>query len=177
MCAEGRRLEYQVLRAEILHSDRTCLTIVGLLLGTTGAVLALTMERSTIEIAALLSPLWIIGWCYVTEKRFMIRRTSYYLRHEVESEVLGLGWQRWLGQSRSELDRHFPRFDPYLLETSLTFVVTVSIPGYLLLGYGEMVFSIPFFVCSALALVLIALMACTLPKYLKHHSRFDDAGA
>ena len=110
--AEGRRVEYQALRSEILHSDRTCLVILALLLAVSGTILGIVVDGSKSELVSLLPPLWIVGWCYISEKRFMIRRTAHYIRHEIEGHTWGLVWQNWLRRNRKELDRHFLRFVP-----------------------------------------------------------------
>ncbi len=90
--------------------------ILALLLAVSGTILGIVVDGSKSELVSLLPPLWIVGWCYISEKRFMIRRTAHYIRHEIEGHTWGLGWQNWLRRNRKELDRHFLRFVPIYLK-------------------------------------------------------------
>jgi hypothetical protein len=78
---EDRRAEYESLRAEILYSDQVCLLITGALLS--GSLALLTFVIDTLEqpdLAALLSPVWLIGYSYISEKRFVIETIAMYMR-------------------------------------------------------------------------------------------------
>ncbi len=172
--AEGRRTEYSVLRSEILHLDRACLIILGLLLTASGSIFGFTEQSSGYTLLNLLPPLWFIGWCYISEKRFMLRRTSRYLRHEVEDEEFGLGWQRWLGNTREQLAPLYPRFDPHLLETILTALVILAVPLYLFLEGHVALLSIGFIIDASVALIFSVMAVFIVPKYLHHHGPSDE---
>ena len=125
----GLRQEYNMLRNEILVTDRTCLLIMGVLLSSAAALASIAVESATSFIGLIISPLWLVGYFYFSEKRFGIRRIAEYLKSEVEPRCLGVGWEAW-HQSHSEKVRQFIRFDPYYLESALSIVVITGTPFF-----------------------------------------------
>ena len=90
---ENRRLQCTLLREEINQADRTCVEIMGFLITVTtiaGGAFAGTLP----EFAGwMLSPIWLIGFWYFTEKRFVIIRNAAYIRDRIEPLEPGLDWE------------------------------------------------------------------------------------
>lgn len=128
MRKEGLLAEYESLRNEIIHSDHVCTTIIGILITFSCTIAGFVIkDKKDIQFLALLPPIWLIGWLYISEKRFVIIRIAHYLSHKIESYALGLGWQGWLAYTHDKPDKNYPKFDPYLLESLVTFIVTFGI--------------------------------------------------
>lgn len=125
----GLRQEYSVLRNEILVTDRTCLLVMGVLLSGAAALASIAAESSTSFIGVIISPLWLVGYLYFSEKRFVILRISEYLKSEVEPRCVGTGWERW-HQSRKEKAGQYTRIDPYYLESALSIIVITGTPFF-----------------------------------------------
>jgi hypothetical protein len=77
--------EYTCLRAELLHHDGSCLTILGLLLASSTAIYGLVADRGVFPLLIMLSIIWLIGFLYIVEKRATIRRISRYINWETYS--------------------------------------------------------------------------------------------
>ena len=116
--------EYTSLRSQISHQDDACLTMVGILLGTSTAIYGLAIEKSAYSLLPILSILWVVGFLYICEKRFWIRRTAQYLRENIEDKDSGLYWQSWLKENQD--NEPFLRFSPLKLEYVLLLVVTTT---------------------------------------------------
>jgi hypothetical protein len=128
---DDRRAEYEALRAEILYSDQVCIIITGALLS--GSLALLTFAVETLKqpgIAALLSPVWLIGYFYISEKRFVIETIAMYMRQSVEPHS-GFGWELWLRDERQGRAR-FRRAFPFHLETIISTVAVCALPVFLL---------------------------------------------
>jgi hypothetical protein len=129
--ADDRRTEYEALRAEILYSDQVCLIIAGALLS--GSLTLLTFIIDTLDqpnLAALLSPVWLVGYFYISEKRFVIETIAMYMRQCIEKQT-GFGWESWLRDERETILR-FHRVFPYQIETLMTSVVILALPVFIL---------------------------------------------
>ncbi len=174
MREKGILVEYQSLRNEIIYSDRVCTIILGLLIAFSGTILGFVIEKSKTELLAVLPPIWFIGWLYISEKRFLVRRISSYLRHAIEHENLGLGWQRWLGRTRIILDKYYPRFDPYILESIVSLVA--SFGATLILGmYSKWnIKHLGLWTSIAACLLLAFIMIRNNKLYRNHHNLFDE---
>ena len=121
------RSEYTALRAEILYCDQVCIIIIGALLS--GSLTLLTFITQTLNqpnLLALLSPVWLIGYLYISEKRFVIETIAKYMRERIERHA-GFHWEKWL---REELQkrRQFRRVYPYYLETFVSSIVILALP-------------------------------------------------
>jgi hypothetical protein len=123
---EDRRTEYEALRAEILYSDQACMIIIGALLSGSVGVLTFAFDKNQPDVAAWLSPVWLIGYFYITEKRFVIETIAMYVREHVETQST-FGWENWLRSHREA----FPRFFPYLIETIVSVIASVVIPLFI----------------------------------------------
>jgi hypothetical protein len=128
--AGDRRAEYDALRAEILYSDQACMIITGALLSGSVAVLTFALDKGQPVLAAFLSPVWLIGYLYITEKRSVIETVATYMRECIETEQSGFGWETWL-RERHQVRSRFRRVFPYLIETFVSFAATVLIPFFI----------------------------------------------
>ncbi len=131
---ENRRTEYVSLREEIYRSDRTCVMIMGFLLTATGA-LGMAAFSSELSQAAsdfalwLLSIIWLFGFWYFTEKRFVIIRVAAYIRDCIEEHEEGLGWEQFSRDlSKQGNYRRALPIDPYHLELISCALVIFGIP-------------------------------------------------
>lgn len=106
--------EYSVIRAQILQYDQTCVTIIGILLAASTAVYGLAIKKDAYVLLPILSIIWLVGFLYISEKRFWIRRSALYLRDVVEDKKIGLYWQSWLKEN--ERDARSFRFIPFRLK-------------------------------------------------------------
>src|SRR5437660_1795981 len=93
--AAAMRLEYQLLRQQISEADNTCVLMLGLLITASLTIAGIATQRLAPSIAWLLTPLWVFGYWYLTEKRFIILKTALYLRTQVEPKCSGFGWETW----------------------------------------------------------------------------------
>jgi len=106
--------------------------ITGALLS--GSLALLTFAVDTLDqpdIAALLSPVWLIGYSYISEKRFVIETIASYTRQHVETQS-GFGWERWLRDEQQGRTR-FPRVFTFHLETIISVIAVLALPLFLLL--------------------------------------------
>jgi uncharacterized membrane protein len=129
---DDRRVEYEALRGEILYSDQACMIIAGALLSGSLTLLTAALDGNRQGFAAWLSPVWLIGYLYITEKRFVIETLAAYLREQLEADPTqtGFGWEKWLKQCRQGRGR-FRRFFPYYLETLITVLAVSAIPVFI----------------------------------------------
>ena len=127
----GKRLEYELLRNEILATDRTCVLVLGFLLTVTATLVGIALERHNPLVAWMISPIWIIGYFYLSEKRFGIIKMAYYLKTQIEGHCAGLGWETWLNDTRGKLKKIFLRWNPYLLETIASLFVVSANPFFI----------------------------------------------
>ena len=116
--------EYTAIRDQINQQDQACLSMVGILLASSTAVYGLAIEKGAYSLLPILSILWVVGFLYICEKRFAIRRSALYLREVVESKESGLYWQTWLKEN--ENDKRFLRFSPLRLEYALLLLVNIT---------------------------------------------------
>ena len=165
--ASNCRAEYAALRAEVLYADQVCLMITGALLSGSIAVLSFIMQGGqAADLAALLAPVWLIGYLYITEKRFVIETIARYVRHRVESNP-GFGWEKWLSQQDHARDR-FPRAFPYVIESIVSFGATVLI--LLFIGWQNGWKHTWGMLISVLSIALLAISGGrSIPRYLKRH--------
>jgi len=125
----NRRAEWQCVREEMYRADRTCVTLLTSLATITVAVVSAASEYEIPFAAWALSPTWFLGFCYFTEKRFVIIRNAAYLRKHVEDPALGLGWESHVNQlSKCRLMRPALPFDPYHLELAVCSCVVLCVP-------------------------------------------------
>ena len=163
---EGIRLEYKALRDQIAEADRTCVVLQGALITATLALVTLSVERDEPGIAWLLGPLWIIGHCYLAEKRSIIVHTARYLLTELEPRHPGLQWETWHHRQLNQGGVPQPvRFYPLYLETAIGFVIVAG--DVLLVGQlQDGMFDEPWFSTSvAIAVGFVVLATRTVVKY------------
>ena len=126
----GKRLEYELIRNEILATDRTCVILLGFLLTVTATLVGVSLKQQNPIAAWMISPIWIIGYFYLSEKRFGIIKMAYYIRTKIEYPSIGLGWETWLNNKRNKPKKIFllrdPYMDPYILETITSFCVVFA---------------------------------------------------
>jgi hypothetical protein len=128
--AEDQRAEYAALRAEILYSDQICIIITGALLSGSLALVTFVIETlNQPDLLALLSPVWLIGHIYISEKRFVIETIALYMRQKVEKQS-GFWWESWLNEERQGRSR-FRRIFPYHIETIMSVVVICGLPFFI----------------------------------------------
>jgi len=127
---ENARAEYQALRREILHADRVCLVLMGYLVAATGAVGASFANGSNNAFALwVLGPIWLIGFWYFTEKRFVVKRNGQYIKYFIEKKMEGYGWQSFLDELReSKSIRPALPLGPYYLEAVVAGSTILAIP-------------------------------------------------
>lgn len=68
--------EYSSLRDEIRYSDDVCVKILGFLLTATASIYGLAFQGNAHRLLVICSALWLIGFCYIAEKRFLIKKVS-----------------------------------------------------------------------------------------------------
>jgi hypothetical protein len=129
--ADNSRAEYAALRAEIQYSDQVCLLLTGALLSGSVSLLTYALDKNRSFLALFLSPVWLIGYLYMTEKRSVIETIATYLRERIEKERPGFGWETWL-RDRNQVRSRFRRVFPYLIETVVSAAATVLIPLFIL---------------------------------------------
>jgi hypothetical protein len=120
--------EYTCLRAELLHHDGSCLTILGLLLASSTAIYGLVADRGVFPLLIMLSIIWLIGFLYIVEKRATIRRISHYIKNQIEAASDSFNWETYSRQNRSATqvknsnqgnDISLPTVSPLKIEFSL----------------------------------------------------------
>jgi hypothetical protein len=124
------RAEYGALRAEVLYSDQACIIIIGALLSGSVGVLTFALDKGLPILAAFLSPVWLVGYLYMTEKRSVIETIATYMRERIETEQTGFGWETWL-RDRNQVRGRFRRVFPYLIETIVSFAAVLLIPIFI----------------------------------------------
>ena len=162
---DDRRVEYEALRAEILYSDQVCLIITGALLS--GSLALLTFIIDTLEqpnLAILLSPVWLIGYSYISEKRFVIETIAMYMRQNIEKKS-GFGWESWLCNERQALVR-FHRVFPYHIETLMSSIVLIGLPVFIL-WHNKWQLSWAFWVSALFILPMMRAVYRNLQAYAK----------
>ena len=131
--AAAMRLEYQLLRQQISDADNTCVLILGLLITASLTITGFATQRLAASVAWLLMPLWLFGYWYLTEKRFIILKTALYLRTQVEVKYPGLGWESWNQSTRhvlGEAKTPIVRYRPFHIESGITGVVAITVPVF-----------------------------------------------
>lgn len=114
--------EYQALRTQIADADKTCVTLLGILLTATAALASFALEKKNPGIAFVIVPLWGVGHLYLAEKRFIILITAKYLRSEVEPLHKDLAWEGWLHDHRTD----YPRYFPFIVECVLALLMSAG---------------------------------------------------
>lgn len=110
--------EYNCLRAELLHHDGGCLTILGLLLASSTAIYGLVADRSIFPLLIMLSIIWLVGFLYIVEKRATIRRISFYIKTRIEGESDTFNWETYSRRNRFiPQDKRIDRGDEIILPT------------------------------------------------------------
>ena len=173
---DNTRAEYSALQQEILHADRTCLLLMGYLIAVTGAAGSVFVVNLNSFAGWVLSPIWIIGFWYFTEKRFVIKRNGLYIEKYIENQQKGFGWQSFLSQARTaEHIRPALPLGPYFLEAVVAELVVISIPivGIWKLGWG----GFSFYLLSSLAWVMLFTYLATgaLRSYQSYELSVPDA--
>ena len=164
--------EYKCIRAQIGQQDQACLTLVGILLASSTAVYGLAIEKGAYSLLPILSILWVVGFLYICEKRFAIRRSALYLREVVESKESGLYWQTWLKEN--ENDGRFLRFSPLRLEYTLLLLVNITnvyLTGISLSDSNNKAYHASYAVISCLMLVLSLLIYFKIVRRYYHDAR------
>lgn len=117
--------EYASLRDEIRYSDDVCVKILGFLLAASASIYGLAIQGQAHRLLVISSALWLVGFFYIAEKRFIIKMIAYYLRTKVESPELGLSWLTWLRDPEADQSakKSFLRFSPLKLEFSLLLLI------------------------------------------------------
>jgi hypothetical protein len=149
----GMLAEYAAMRSQIAEADKTCVTLLNLLLTASAALTGLALERGSAEIAWLVVPLWLVGHMYMAEKRSIIMKTAHYLRTEVETTVPGIHWETW----HSAHQRDFLRYYPFQLECGMAAGVAVSIMLLVLYLQDWQPVGEPWFLVCAMFTGLLAL--------------------
>lgn len=88
--------EYTALRTEIVHYDRSCLTILGSLLTLSTAVYGLVAQSGTFYLLLILSVIWTVGFQYIVDKRASILRIALYLQIYFDGLNRNFWWESWL---------------------------------------------------------------------------------
>lgn len=165
--AEGIRLEYQMLREQISYTDNVCVIIMGFLLAATTTLASVASKCSIHAAAFLISPLWLIGFLYLSEKRFIILKTAYYIKNELEKRHPGLGWETWHGERSKEIKDNFLRFDPYILETTLSGFVIIINPFFVAFVLKWHFHSLALWALLSIVAVFFIIVRKTIRAYFK----------
>lgn len=127
MSENGKIEENQALRNELIYSDKICLTILALLITSSCTIIGFVFDKDDrTDLLAVLPVIWMIGWFYISEKRFHIKRLACYIRTVLEDRESGHGWENWKKKNIKFLQKQYPSFDPYYLESALTLLVSVG---------------------------------------------------
>jgi len=117
---EDRRVEYASLRTEILQADNNCVLMMGYVVTAVGFLYSVQLEW----LAGLVA---FVGFCYFTEKRFVIRKIASFLKSEVCKEDSGFGWESHIQKLRQEKSlRPFTILRPYNAEIIICSLVAIS---------------------------------------------------
>ncbi len=129
--------EYNALRTELIHHDRSCLTILQFLLTASTAIYGLvSTTKVDSSLLILLSIIWFTGFLYIVEKRSTIRRISCYIRTEIESKNKVIGWEEWCFKDRNEkFKTYLPKISPLQIELSLLTTANIVNILWLFLDY------------------------------------------
>ncbi|MCP4568332.1 MAG: hypothetical protein GY841_12210 [FCB group bacterium] len=183
----SKETEFNALRAEMLHSDRTCLLIMGYLISITGAAGTLFIEKDMDFAGFIIAPIWIIAFWYFSEKRFVIKALGKYIELEIESKYQNnYGWQKYREQLRESpeprsknLLRGGIPFGPYQLESFCTLFVAVAIPVIGIVYRSWSVSSIYFISGIVFFLIGISIVINSNIKYrrLSSHNKTNAADA
>ena len=120
--------EYNALRTELLHHDRSCLTILQFLLTDSTAIYGLV---STTQVGSflliLLSIIWFIGFLYMVEKRSTIKRITFYIKTQIEDKrISSFGWEKWSFNNRKEPpEMSLPKISPPKIEFALLTITNI----------------------------------------------------
>jgi len=91
--SEGRLKEYEMLRQELMHYDRSVLQVLGITLGFLGVITAQGIASGSPYVFVVALPLLIVVHSYVADKRWVIWTVASYLRRFVEDRDLGPRWE------------------------------------------------------------------------------------
>lgn len=117
---EDRRSEYSALRAEILQADNICLVMMGYLITAVGFLYSAKLEW-------LVSFLSFISLCYFTEKRFGIRKISFFIANEICQDDSGFRWEKYVEELRHRrLLRSSFMLRPYNAEVMTCSLMAIS---------------------------------------------------
>ena len=94
--------EYNALRTELLHHDRSCLLIISFLFTASVTIYGLvSTEKFDSSLLILLSIVWFIGFLYIVEKRSTIKRISFYIKTKFETRNSStFNWETWCYKNR-----------------------------------------------------------------------------
>ena len=148
--AEDNRKEYESLRKEIEYSDNTCVKLIHyLFLITAPTVAYLIKDINTNQVqnmaevhrilsqpvvpflAVTLSVIWYLGFWYLSEKRFVIKKAGIYIHYFHESEKRRFGWESFRHLLKRECIERPVFWNPYYLETIICSIVIFAIPPLL----------------------------------------------
>lgn len=122
---EDKRIEYQVLRTELNQADKTCLIITGFLFTAFGALFSI--DKGNENMLVIMSFLSLIALLYYTEKRFIIRKISYFIQKKICTDDSGFGWEKYVGKSRNKRTlRPIAFLRPYYFELFLCLLGALS---------------------------------------------------
>jgi hypothetical protein len=160
--SENRRAEYVQLRKEIYDADRTCVLVMGFLITVSASAGSASIGLSppiSDFLIWILSPVFMLGFWYFTEKRFVIIRITAYIRDYIEENEKGFGWCKFLRKlsKGSKLRLAIP-FDPYHLETTVCGFGVIGVPIYGLL-VAQWSFTGWYFISSVVLAILYLILA------------------
>jgi hypothetical protein len=121
---EDERIEYQSLRAELNQADNTCLIMTGFIFTALGALFSIEDAENVLWISSLLC---LIGLFYYTEKRFVIRKISFFIKDIISTEETGFKWEKYVDTLRKN-DEFRPSwlFRPYHFEVLICILGSLS---------------------------------------------------
>jgi hypothetical protein len=131
--SDDRRLkEYEIMREEILHSDRLVVQVISISLGLIGVVLGQGIVAQNPFVFLVPFPfIWAISR-YVEDKRWLIWLVAAYLRKHIEGPK-GPSWETWVFAFRSNVKKKGGRFCPaqnvMMVECLLFNVISLSCVG------------------------------------------------
>ena len=145
--------EYSSLRTELIHHDRICLSILGILLTASTTIYGLVSQKQEILfLLIVLSVIWFVGFLYILEKRSTIRRISMYIEDTFEQGItfscnknsfdrrvindeICFYWERYSGENRysnqhnQEKEKNekqkMPTVSPLFIEFSLLVITNL----------------------------------------------------
>ena len=180
---ENRRTEYVSLREEIYRSDRTCIMLMGFLITVTSALGTASFSTKLSDSASrfalwLLQIIWLLGFWYFTEKRFVIIRVAAYIRDHIETNEEGLGWEQFSRNlsMHGNYRRALP-LDPYHLEIVSCTLVILFVPVIGFVFQQWRILDWHFISACIVALVFIFLAVRALREYGKPQEYvLDESG-